>query len=144
MNKPLAASVCFGPAAVLVSFVTLVFCVPPAQAQIYEAVGTRAQAMGGAFVAVADDATATWWNPAGLASGAYFNTILEYAGSQDPRQESRQDSRQPADTSGAVPAWRSATRGFAVAFLALGFSYYHLRVSEIRPFGSIAGSGLSR
>ena len=30
-------------------------------------VGARALAMGGAFVAVADDATATVWNPAGLA-----------------------------------------------------------------------------
>ncbi len=31
-------------------------------------VGARALAMGGAFVAVADDATAACWNPAGLAS----------------------------------------------------------------------------
>lgn len=29
-------------------------------------VGARAQALGSAFVAVADDATATYWNPAGL------------------------------------------------------------------------------
>jgi hypothetical protein len=29
--------------------------------------GARAMAMGGAFIAVADDATATFWNPAGLA-----------------------------------------------------------------------------
>ena len=50
---------------------------PPARAQIYETVGTRAQGMGGAFVAVADDATATWWNPAGLATGAYFSTVIE-------------------------------------------------------------------
>lgn len=30
-------------------------------------VGARAQAMGGAFVSVADDATAVFWNPAGIA-----------------------------------------------------------------------------
>ncbi len=42
----------------------------PASAQIYETVGIRAQGMAGAFVAVADDSTATWWNPAGLATGA--------------------------------------------------------------------------
>ena len=35
----------------------------PCRAQIYETVGTRAQGMAGAFVAVADDATAVWWNP---------------------------------------------------------------------------------
>ena len=29
-------------------------------------IGARALAMGGAFVAVADDATAVCWNPAGL------------------------------------------------------------------------------
>jgi hypothetical protein len=32
--------------------------------------GARAMAMGGAFIAVADDATTTYWNPAGLASFA--------------------------------------------------------------------------
>ena len=30
-------------------------------------IGARALAMGGAFVAVANDATAAYWNPAGLA-----------------------------------------------------------------------------
>ena len=42
----------------------------PARAQlIYEITGERALGMAGAFVAVADDATAAHWNPAGLASG---------------------------------------------------------------------------
>ena len=44
----------------------------PADAQSFEALGSRAQGMG-AFVAVADDASAVYWNPAGLASGAYFS-----------------------------------------------------------------------
>jgi len=30
--------------------------------------GTRAKAMGGAFVAVADDSSAWWYNPAGVAT----------------------------------------------------------------------------
>jgi hypothetical protein len=34
--------------------------------------GARAMGMGGAFIAVADDATAAFWNPAGLAS---FNSL---------------------------------------------------------------------
>ncbi len=34
-----------------------------ASAQGFEAVGTRALGMGGAFVAVADDASAVYWNP---------------------------------------------------------------------------------
>lgn len=37
--------------------------------QPIETVGARALGMGGAFVAVADDASATFWNPAGLATG---------------------------------------------------------------------------
>src|SRR5690606_19083737 len=42
----------------------------PASAQlVFEAVGERALGMGGAFVAVADDATAVHWSPAGLVAG---------------------------------------------------------------------------
>ena len=59
-----------------------------ARAQLYEDIGTRAQGMSGAFVAVADDATAVWWNPAGLATGAYFNAIVE-KGPGDPTRKSR-------------------------------------------------------
>jgi hypothetical protein len=33
--------------------------------------------MGGAFVAVADDASAVYWNPAGLAVGSYFSLVLD-------------------------------------------------------------------
>ena len=83
-----------------------------AQAQLFESFGIRAQGMGGAFVAVADDATATWWNPAGLASGAYFNALLEY-----------DRSRMPPETS---------AEAFAVGFPALGLSYYRLPISQMR------------
>lgn len=33
--------------------------------------------MGGAFTAVADDASAAFWNPAGFASGAYVSLVLD-------------------------------------------------------------------
>ncbi len=48
-----------------------------AVAQGVEAVGMRALGMGGAFVAVADDASATYWNPAGLVTGAVFSAVAE-------------------------------------------------------------------
>jgi hypothetical protein len=100
-------------------------------AQSTEAVGVRAQGMGGAFTAVADDATATWWNPAGLAGGAYANVILEYGTQQEPKDD--------VNALGlAVPAARTTTKAFAAAFPALGVSYYRLRVSEIRPLTSTA------
>ena len=50
---------------------------PPALAQAEAPVGVRATGMGGAFTAVADDASAVFWNPGGLASGAFFSVILD-------------------------------------------------------------------
>ena len=56
-----------------VSLVSLVLMAAPVvvDAQPADVVGVRAQGMGGAFTAVADDATASWWNPAGMAGGAW-------------------------------------------------------------------------
>jgi hypothetical protein len=118
-----------------VSFVSFVVVSSPliAHAQRYEDIGVRAQGMAGAFVAVADDATATWWNPAGLATGAFFNSIVEYDRLQEPRKG--------GDSAGApLPGWRSHAGGVAVAFPALGLSYYRLNISEIRPPNS-TGAG---
>ena len=72
-----------------VSVVSLVVAPQAATAQIYESIGIRAQGMSGAFVAVADDATTTWWNPAGLASGGYFNAILEFDRVEEPAEHAR-------------------------------------------------------
>jgi hypothetical protein len=78
--------------------------------------------MGGAFTAVADDATATWWNPAGLAGGAYFSAILEYA--------------HPTDRPG------EGLRGVSLGFPALGLSYYRLPPGQFgSPASTAAGSG---
>src|SRR5262245_24496560 len=84
----------------------------PAAAQLYENVGTRAQGMSGAFVAVADDATASWWNPAGLATGAVLNMIFE-----------KGQVTQPKDPDDLQIAERTSINGFALAFPALGVSY---------------------
>ena len=72
----------------------------PAMAQQFDAVGTRAQGMAGAFVAVADDASATWWNPAGLGGGAYLSAVLE-----------RGQNREPADPPASGPAMQIARQG---------------------------------
>jgi hypothetical protein len=108
-----------------VAFVSLV-CANAASAQSADGVGVRAQGMAGAFTAVADDATATWWNPAGLAGGAFANAVLEFGTHSEPRSE--------RDANGlAVPASRTDMRAFSAAFPALGLSYYRLLVSEIQP-----------
>jgi len=95
-----------------------------ANAQLFESFGIRAQGMGGAFVAVADDASATWWNPAGLASGAYFNVLLEYDRSREPPEASSQ--------------------AFAFGFPGLGLSYYRLPISQMQPDTSTVPDGPSR
>src|SRR4051812_1678299 len=104
-----------------------------AGAQMFEAVGTRAQGMGGAFVAVADDATASWWNPAGLATGAYFNAVIEKGRVSEPEHPTA-----------AGPAVRTSPGGFAVAFPALGLSYYRVRVSQMHAVATTAGAPEAR
>jgi hypothetical protein len=110
----------------LITFLVALLSPRTARAQPGDAVGIRAQGMAGAFTAVANDATATWWNPAGLAAGPYFNIILESS-----------VLRQPSDEN-ATPAWRLKSRGISVAYPALGLSYYRLQINEIRPETSTA------
>jgi hypothetical protein len=70
--------------------------------------------MGGAFVAVADDASAVFWNPAGLASGAYFTLVLDGNTLQTPEGSDTAHQRSGFLVAAAVPA--------------LGLSYYRTRI----------------
>jgi hypothetical protein len=72
--------------------------------------------MSGAFVALSDDATTTWWNPAGLASGPYFGGTVERRTAQN-------------DTGGG-------TLGVSFVVPSLGVSYYRLRIGAGAPSGS--------
>jgi hypothetical protein len=68
------------PVPVFLCWSLLLFCLSPApaSAQPDAPVGVRATGMGGAFTAVADDASAVFWNPAGLATGAYFGAVMDH------------------------------------------------------------------
>ena len=102
----------------------------PASAQIVESVGNRALGMGGAFVAVADDSTATWWNPAGHAAGPFFDVTLGWATTDI-------ENDQPPERHDEA-AW------VAVATPPFGFSYYHLRIAETGQFRTIAADAAGR
>ena len=94
-----------------------------ARAQSFEAVGTRAAGMGGAFVAVADDATAAYWNPAGFALGNMFSLVVDRGKSQsDP----------------AVPegARKASSFMFAMGMPAMGLSYYQLHSTVLADAGT--------
>jgi hypothetical protein len=88
-------------------------------AQRFGDIGVRAQGMADTFVAVADDATATWWNPAGLATGLSFVDL-------------------------AIEADQHGSRALAIAFPSLGLSYYHLNISQIQPLSSTGSTGSDR
>jgi hypothetical protein len=62
---------CVSSLAILLLFSTSAF------AQAEPPVGVRAAGMGGAFTAVADDASATFWNPAGFAAGSFFSLVAD-------------------------------------------------------------------
>ena len=99
----------------------------PAQAQVFETVGTRALGMGGAFVAVADDATANYWNPAGL-SEVFFSALVE---------SQRMDTRVGAD-----PLRQAGGRHLdtfaAIGTPSLGLAYYRSRSWSVGRAGDVA------
>jgi hypothetical protein len=105
------------------------FAAHAAHAQVIETAGSRALGMGGAFVAVASDSSATWWNPAGIAAGPFVD--IAWGRSTTTRAE-------------ALPAMRDQASWFAVATPPAAFSYYRLRITDIQPFDSTGDGADSR
>jgi hypothetical protein len=108
--------------------VTVALALPAsAGAQTIDSAGTRAAGLSGAFVAVVDDASAVYWNPGALATGAYFSLVID-------RGEGRTGDSEPA---------ASSRSGFLIALAApaLGLSYYRLRSTTLTPPDLAAGGG---
>jgi F plasmid transfer operon, TraF, protein len=93
-------------------------CAGECAAQGFESLGVRALGMGGAFVAVADDATAIYWNPAGLATGAIVSAVAE---------RTQGTTGEP----GALPHDSGTFVGLALP--PVGVSYYRLRSARVLP-----------
>lgn len=99
--------------------------VSPATAQTFEILGTRAAGMGGAFVAVADDASATYWNPGGLALGRMFSAVFD-----------RNVADQKAGTLDD-PSRHQTGSLIALGMPAFGFAHYQLRTTSVTPAGTM-------
>ena len=99
-----------------------------AHAQTIEWLGTRALGMAGAFVGVADDATAVYWNPAGMATGATVSGVFELG-----RADVLTDKAALADPSSV--ATRLGTRMVATSATSFGVSTYRLTMTELVPEG---------
>jgi len=96
-----------------------------ASAQTFETVGTRAAGMGGAFVAVADDASAVYWNPAGLVlGGSYFSLVID-------------GSLGESDAADTVRAGGRSSNLVAFSTPPLGLSYYRLASTRVAPVGGL-------
>ena len=96
-------------------FSTLFLILPRLAApQTVGGIGVRAEGMGGAFVAVADDASAIYWNPAGLATGATFD--FQLSGGKD-------------------------SLFIGVAMPVLGMSFYRTHTVQASPDRQNGGSG---
>lgn len=74
--------------------------------------------MGGAFVATVDDASAIYWNPGALASGAFFSLVLDYNGAK-------------ATPESSIRAGSESATFLGIAMPALGLGYYRLRTTNV-------------
>jgi hypothetical protein len=104
----------------------------PAGAQTFEAAGTRAAGMGGAFVAVADDASAIYWNPAGLVmGGTYLGLVID-------------TSLGKAEPDNTPNAGRGNAQMIAFSTPPLGLSYYRLESTRLRPLATFTADPATR
>jgi hypothetical protein len=111
---------------------TLAVCAATAAGQAagaggMEVLGVRAQGMAGAFVAVADDATAAYWNPAGLGTGDFFSLALERSHVSLP------------PVGGDAPALR--TGAVLIGTPPLGAGYYRLGDVHVVPVTLVQSIG---
>ena len=102
---------------------TLVSAAPARAQLVFESVGLRALGMAGAFVAVADDATATFWNPAGLPSGGPAGMTVEWNRFQTGNQKAP-----------PTPGPSLGTASFvSIGSWPLGVSYGRFQTSWLAP-----------
>jgi hypothetical protein len=113
------------PSAAILALIVFALIPRAAFSQTFDIVGTRALGMGGAFVAVADDASATWWNPAGVSNSLILDGIAEGG----TGRLTKSDNRPISDQAGS----ELTSGGVAFAFPVVGVSYFRTRQSRLDP-----------
>jgi hypothetical protein len=96
-------------------------------------IGTRAEGMAGAFVAVADDASAVYWNPAGIATGPIVSAVFGFGAGPDVR-ERFQTSQDQQDRRAIL----------AVSATAIGMAYYRFTAYGLGAAESAVSTSNSR
>ncbi len=117
--------------AVIVILVVSIATVP-VSAQEWESLSTRALGLAGAFVAVADDATSAYWNPAGLSTGSVFSLLFDHTFTETLVDRSRVDSLGTVRTGTIIGMSTNTT----------ALSYYRLVIDQIEShqLGDVTGS----
>ena len=88
--------------------------------------------MGGAFVGVADDASAVYWNPAGLVlGGSYFGLVID-------------GSFAKSEPDNTPNAGRGNAQLIALSTPPLGLSYYRLESTKLRPLPTFTADPVTR
>ena len=105
----------------------------PTLAAAQSAPGARSAGMAGAFTAVADDASAVYWNPSGLATGSFVSGVIDY-GVRTQAPDAPQNIGGQRDSGGMV----------AFAATALGFAYYRQNAFVAGPLEPAASTVSSR
>jgi hypothetical protein len=110
----------------MVSVILCTLALAEANAQGIEVIGNRAAALA-AFVAVADDASAVVWNPAGLVAGPIFNIAIDLGRSRKHPGDSPTSSPDAAERVGTVLV--------AAGVPPLGLSFYRVSFTSAEAAG---------
>ncbi|MEA2081426.1 MAG: outer membrane protein transport protein [Elusimicrobiota bacterium] len=96
--------------------------------------GTRAASLGGAYTGIADDLTAIYWNPAGLAQleGSGSEVSLVYSASPAKANTAPTNDGSPDSTNGSFPIPESAFSGGEP-----DFNERELDIKAVLPFAGI-------